>query len=323
MNIEEKSKILDTVRALVEKEAQSASGIPGEDTNFSSVSSEHENFDKNQIGPEKLKQKHDQKSLKNVKENITEEQDMNNDEIKEAASTVEVGEKLLSVIGEFIKDAKAIKDPAKETNMSSVSDEHDTVNQNAVGSENLAQGVKQKKQTKQPVKAKSAAEILEEEIDKRASYAFGQFVGDLLLKSAINDEIELAKQAGRRDFEQLIAYAAAEIQGEQDALAVAREIEKQAEYAGAMAFAELAKEAEISQAFAELVQEAEILKLQAQLEKKARKELEKQASELSTVIGELLQQNHEATEIQKQAAFVNTIVDAVIERLRNEVVTKE
>jgi len=106
-----------------------------------------------------------------------------------------------------------------------------------------------------PLASAKKAEV-EELASKVASYELGRQFCAALLKSAgaqpVQDENELVKAAGRRDFDLLIAQAAEELENhEKQASYDSADLEKQAEEAGAAYFDEVLKQAALEEAVAE------------------------------------------------------------------------
>lgn len=172
--------------------------------------------------------------------------------------------------------------PGTDTGITSVSDKTETTDKNGVGPEKLNkdQGYEQKdtKDKSEPLKGAKKAE--DQDAVKTASYDIGrQFCAMLLQKTAEvkvsqekQAEAELLKEAGRKDFDILIAQAAAELESQQ-ANDLAQE--KQAEAQGAAAFDELFKQAQ----FEAVVEENNALKAKiAQYETKEKEILAKEAA---------------------------------------------
>ncbi len=262
-----KAEILEKLHSLVEKEAALAqtdvSGKPGVDTDFQSVSDSTETTDKNSVGPDKLndKQKYEQKPATDESVPVASP--------KQAEATMDI-DKLASDILAQIQEKLTNKSaalaqtnisgkPGVDTDIQSVSDATEHTDKNSVGPEKLndKQKFEQKPSTDEsaPLKSPKKAEE-EDEATKTASYKLGASFCEALIKRA-NDikaaeqktqQAEFMKQAGRRDFEVLIAQAAEEIK---IATAQNEANEKQAEEAGARAFDELYKQAQYDAAVEE------------------------------------------------------------------------
>jgi hypothetical protein len=380
------AEILDTLKKMVLKEkeaAQSASGVPGQDTNYTRVSDETDHTNKNEVGPEKLndKQKYEQKpssdpsepsKAKSAEELAAEKAAAEKAATEKAASekaaasksdatqapasssapeapisqkhhstpapATAVPEKTASVeeLGKQVLDAvnklaeqSASGVPGQDTHYTRVSDETDHTNKNEVGPEKLndKQKYEQKPSTdkSEPSKAKSAEE---EAAEKIASFEYGRTLAAEFLKEAFASEPEIYKQAGRRDFETLIAQAAQELeQPATEKKASAEEVaaqEKAAEEAGATAFAELYKRAQYE------VQLEKAAAEKAEAEKKATElaaklaTAEAQAKEAAAKLAETTAALQKKAEDEKRAAEISAIVDMVstniFERLKNEAV---
>ncbi len=255
-----KAEILNQLHALVNKEAALAqtdvSGKPGVDTKVTSVSESTETTDKNSVGPEKLnnEQKYEQKPATDESTPVA--------SVKSADDISKMATDILDSIGAKLKEAEAQTNisgkPGKDTKITSVSDSTETTDKNRVGPEKLnnEQEYEQKPSTdpSEPVKAKKAEEQV-----KEASYKLGAAFCEALVKRAADikqaeeyaAKLELMKQAGRRDFETLIANAAQQLK-----IAEAIEAEKlnKAAELGACVFDELVKQAQLDAAQEEIAQ---------------------------------------------------------------------
>ena len=203
--ITKKAAILETLHSLVNKEAELAqtniSGEPCKDTKVTSVSEETETTNKNDVGPDKLnnEQGYEQKPSSDSSEPVA--------HAKSASVDVEkLANDILSTIQTKIAENAQTNisgTPLKDTKATSVSDETETTDKNAVGADKLnkEQGYEQEgsKDSSEPSKAKSAEEITKE---KQASYDLGVAFCDALLKKAAEiksaNEIELYKEADHR-----------------------------------------------------------------------------------------------------------------------------
>jgi len=254
---------------------------------------------------------------------------------------------LQNMLAELQKQANkptATGKPGADTHFTAVDAKHDTVNKNKQGRpEKNPQEVSQKPATDSSAPSKHAAD---EEIEKLASFELGRQFAKAMWKTAQDSAQDQVKTAGRRDFEQLIAQAAAELQqqeAEKQGAALFDELyanEKQAEEAGAQAFNELyanEKQAEEAgaQAFNELYklaqyeyalniakQSEEQLNAKLAAEQQARAVVEKQAAEIATelvakeaLLNEKIAAEKRATEMN---AWANVIMDGVVDRLQRE-----
>lgn len=334
--LQKKAEIIEKLHAIVRKNAEAQEGIDGSvltQTNPRSISDEHDTFNKNEIGPEKL---NDEQGYK---------QEMANDESEPAKGAIgphtssrqstssqvynksaeELAEEILATIKN--KSAEASKgtvpskagdgrgsgEVGKDTGITAISDKHDTINKNDIGPENLndEQGYEQHKATdpSEPAKAKvgphsSAGQKSAEEVEKMAakiaSFELGKQFAETLIKQAAqsstvsnSNTANLLKEAGRRDFDLLIAQAQQELETNNNSELQ----EKQAEEAGAYAFDEMFKQAQL----AATAEENAALKAKlAELENKQQAELSKEAEE------------------QKEAKLVTKVAQAVIEALKSE-----
>lgn len=257
----------------------------------------------------------------------------------------QLGQQLLETIQEMQKEGtagKATGKPGADTHYESVKG-HDEINKNKEGHpEHNPQEFKQEKGKDGPLHGKSAEEL---DLDKEASYALGrQFARAFLsTKTAASVDTGVYKEAGRRDFEALIAQASSELEneGRQQAPAprtlpaktasapIAQAVHyeeaqdeevqiKQAEEAGAQAFYTLLKQAQeeeqanqIKLAFDQRVQALEQEKNAA----------EKRATDLATKLAERDAEMQKKAEDEKLdakfASFGGRIVEEVISRLKH------
>ena len=310
-----KAEILDTLNKLMLKEADLAqtnvSGEPCKDTKVTSVSETTETTDKNAVGPEKLndEQGYKQKPTDDKSEPLSspkQASDSTADQINKLATEI-----LSAIDGKLSnKEAKEAQKgitgkPCADTKVTSVSDATETTDKNDVGPEKLnkEQGYEQKPTAdkSEPLKSPKKAEEDAGLAAKVASYELGRQFCELLLNKTANvkqasekqAEADLIKEAGRRDFDTLIAQAAAELEQQQTAAA---EQEKQAELQGAAAFDELYKQAQL---------EAVVEENKALYAKLAEyQEFEKQAM-------------HKQAELDEAAKF-EKMANLVFEKIKNE-----
>ncbi len=329
-------EILKQLHELVVKQAAVkpvATGVPGKEPDSSSVSEKNDKVDQNAVKPENNgPQGHEQKAstdpAKPTGDKKAEDKLIDKDAAvtPEANASVEkLGQEILELLQKFADNPVATGIPGKEPSSASVSEKNDTVNQNAVKPENnTPQGYNQKPATGDaiPVATAKAAEE-KAQADKVASYELGRLWGELVLKKAHEQEQEQIKEAGRRDFELLVAKAAAQLKestGKQKTASVADQ-EKQAEAQGAAAFQELYKRAQVEQAVMQIVQQneqltaklAEIQKAAADMEAAHQAALAQKQAELDRVAAEEREQ-------QKFAQFASLIESRIIDRLRSEVI---
>jgi hypothetical protein len=220
--------------------------------------------------------------------------------------------------------------PGKDTQYQSTSDKTEHVNKNEEGKpENNPQEFKQEKakDPSDPTK-KHAEEVSKEDLEKDASFELGrQFTRAFVTQ--FTKQASVYKEAGRRDFETLIAQAAQELDQEKQAQNVVKQaavaqpdhaaIEKQAEEAGAQAFHTLLKQAEEEYQQAQIKQAFEQRIAQLAQEKEA---AEKRAAELNAKLIEKEAAMQKKAEEEKRAAefaqWSNYTVEQVIERLKSE-----
>lgn len=292
--ITKRAEMLNQLHELVKKEAELAqtniSGVPGKDTNVSAISEKTESTDKNNVGPEHLnnEQGYEQKPSTEPAEPVANAKTAND-------SISKLADDILGVI----KDKMALAQtdisgvPCKDTNVSSVSEKTENTDKNNIGPEHLnkEQGYEQKPSSEpaEPVaNAKSASYNLGvafvEAISKRAQ--------DISYARQKQAEAEMLKEAGRRDLETLIAYAAESLQTQEKQAA-------EAEAAGAAAFDALYKQAQMEA----VVEENQKLK-------------EKLAS-FEVVEQESLKKQAEANEEAKMAKLASTITDTLVKALKN------
>lgn len=309
-----KAEILDTLNRLITKEAELAqtnvSGEPCKDTKVTSISESTETTDKNGVGADKQnsEQGYKQEDAKDKSEPVAtaKSAEDNSSAINKLAADI------LSTIKTATEKAALAQTgitgkPCADTKVESVSDDTETTDKNAVGADkqNKEQGYEQKdsKDKSKPVAtAKSASAT---DLEKDASYKLGLIFTETLLKKASEiktvkektAEDEMLKEAGRRDFDTLIAQAAAELEQQQT---VEAEQEKQAEYQGAVAFDELLKQAQ----FEAVVEENNTLrtKLAAYAE---HERIVKEASD-------------KAANVQRESELAAKVASIVIETLKRE-----
>jgi hypothetical protein len=268
------------------------------------VSDSTETTDKNAVGAHKQndKQGYKQEPSKDSSEPLA--------QAKQASDIDKVAQDVLRTIDKLAAAAQTNISgvPGKDTKITSVSASTETTDKNAVGPEGLNkdQGHEQKPSTDKsaPLKSvKTAEETLQAGL---ASYDFGhQYCAALLQKTAAQyqekqAEQELLKEAGRRDFDTLIAQASEELAATQQHDASLQKQAADEEYAGAAAFDELYKQAQYEQVVEQNNQ------LMAKLAEYAQFVNTKQAEELDS-----LNRAAEVAHIEKTAALV-------VERLKNE-----
>jgi hypothetical protein len=291
------AEVLNQLHSMVKKQASEAqksiSGAPG-DVKSVSVGDEHESHNKNSVGPENVPQGYHQKPSEDPSEPLA-----------KAKTAEDLGTEILDIIRKQAEAQDSVTGKPGDVKSESVGDDKETTDKNAVKPENNKQNYEQKASTDEskPLASAKKAEV-EDLAAKVASYELGRQFCAALLKSAgetfETNEIEMMKEAGRRDFDQMIAQAAENLEQSQFA-------EKQAEQAGAAYFDEVLKQAALNEA----IQQNEALTAKvAQYE-----EFIKQAQE-----AQYAQQTAEAAQAQ-QAKLAEAVAEVVLSKLKNEVVS--
>ena len=394
--IEKHAQFMDQLHSMITKQATAgtATGVPGKDTHYTSVSPEHDHVDKNKEGkpehnPQEFKQekatdksdptkaghgehKHAEDATKEAGAKVAPQatstaapalakeeahtsikQEVHNKKAEEAPTNeklAELGNQLLAAIEAMNKQATAgtaTGVPGKDTHYTSVSSEHDHVNKNKEGKpEHNPQEFKQEKATDKSDPTKTHKHAQEAELDKEASFELGRQFARTFLASKTASDTTMYKEAGRRDFETLIATAAAELdaegkaehtphmrktkapafapkQAEEAQLAKQAEEEafqvKQAEEAGAQAFYTMLKQAQEEEKAAQTKYAFEQHINSIVAEKNA---AEARANQLAAKLAEkeefLHKQAEEAKLDAKFAQWGGRMVEEVISRLKNE-----
>jgi hypothetical protein len=300
--ITKQADVVKKLRALVEAEATSeqtkaaelaqtnVSGEPCKDTKVTSVSESTEHTDKNNVGPDKLnnEQGYEQKPTSDKSEPVASPKSA---EVKTAtAADVDKFEKMatdiLSKIEAKIKESDEKQaalaqtgitgKPGADTKIVAVSDKTEHTDKNDVGPEHLnsEQGYEQDKAKDKSTPVEHGKKAEDEDAVKIASYNLGATVCESILKRAAEikgeqekqAEVELLKEAGRRDMDLLIAQATAELEAQQKQ---AEAQDKYDEYQGALAFDALYKQAQLESLAEENTQLKTKLANYEELEKKA------------------------------------------------------
>lgn len=392
MKLNKTAEVLTTLKKLVldaqEKQANSASGVVGQETNYTSVSKETDSTNKNDVGADKQndKQGYKQKPTddssepstpgsksaeelaaeKAAADKVAAEKTAVDKEASKAAvapiqtasapaapidmkqhkekapavaipektaSVSDLGSQILEAINKIANSASGV--PGQETNYTSVSKDTDSTDKNDVGADkqNDKQGYKQKPSDdgSEPSTPGSKSASTEDEVNKIAAYEYGRELCVSFLKEAFASEPEIYKQAGRRDFETLIASAAAELEqpAEKKAAVVAAQdttaLDKQAEEAGEQAFAELYKRAQYEIALEKAASEKAAAEARAtELTQKlaAAEALAKQASEkLAEKEAALQKRAEDEKRAQEISAIVSMVSENIFDRLKNEAIS--
>jgi colicin import membrane protein len=244
----------------------------------------------------------------------------------------ELGSQLLKLIEGMSKEAEkpeASGVPGKDTHYTSVSEKTEHVDKNKQGKpEKNPQDFSQKPSgdKSEPAKAKKAAdEVIGEEAEKIASYEFGRSFFRELVKNAVAQPAPQpqVKTAGRRDFEQLIAQAAAELEQQQVEKQAAEQAAAEAEAAGAAAFQQFYKQAQYEQALtvaqqteAALNQKIAAIEAEKTAAEKRAAEAEKLAAAKEAILAEKAASEKRAEEFR---AWSDYTVKSVIDQLKHEV----
>jgi hypothetical protein len=244
------AEVLTQLHSLVKKQAEEAqkniSGVPGETVKSESIREENETTDKNSVGPENNAQGMTQKPSEDASTPVS-----------SAKSAADLGAEILDLIRkEAEAQDKVTGVPGKDTNPEKTDEKHESTDKNDVGADkNKPQTTGEQKDSNDSSEpAKKAQETLDELANKTASYNLGREFCAALLKAASaqseQDETQIVKEAGRRDFELLIAQAAADLENEKTA-ATTQYAEAEAEAAGAAYFEEVLKQAALQEALLE------------------------------------------------------------------------
>lgn len=271
------AEYLKTLHELTKKKAEAQDTIVGtqnSETNATSVSNKQETTHQNEVGADK---------------NDPQNADQKPAETNQKVASIDV-EKLGNDIMEMIRQKQA------ETNATSVSDKQETTSQNEVGADkNDPQNAVQKPAEKEAIE-KTAQAVSAYNLGVEVMKGILSMSKQAAVKETAHDQIELYKEAGRRDFEALVAYAAEQLNQEQQ--------EKQASVSEAASAEELEK---VGAALFDEVYVASLKEKVASLETELNSRLEKEAAEKAS---------------QTQEVFVNQltekVAEAVIARLKSE-----
>ena len=287
------AEVLSQLHSMVKKQAEEAqkniSGVPGGDVKSVSVSDQHESTNKNSVGPENVAQGYHQKPSEDSAEPLS-----------GSKSASDLGAEILDIIRKQADAQDSVTGKPGDVKSESVGDDQENVDKNSVKPENNKQDYNQKGSTdsSKPLASAKKAEV-EELAAKVASYELGRQFCAALLKSASDrfepSQEELMKEAGRRDFDQLIAQAAEEL-----------EQTKVAEQKGAADFDALLKQAAYDQAVEENKALANKL---AEYENYIKTAQEQYAAESAAAAAQ-----------QQQVKLAEAVADIVLSKLKSEVV---
>ena len=339
-------EVLDQLYNLVVKQASApkpvATGVPGKEPDSGAISTKHDTVDQNAVGPEKLKpQDHEQKpstdpakptggkkaedttpaveTPKVAAEATTEVAAPN-------ASVEKLGQELLAMLNKFANNPVATGIPSHDPKWQAVSTKHDTVDQNAVGPEKLnpqSHGQKPATDPSVPVAHAKSADAVD--ADKVASYELGKLWAELVIKKAQDEQIANIKEAGRRDFEILVANAAEQMkQADRKSTntkvaAVTDQTEKRAEAEGAAAFQALYKQAQFEQGVAQIIEQNK--QLQAKLAEVAEAQKAKEAELNAKLAAQQATIEKAAAEDREQQKFANlaaVLEERIFSRFKSE-----
>lgn len=297
------AEVLNQLHSMVKKQAAEAqkniTGTPGGDVKSVSVSDEHETTNKNSVGPENVPQGYHQKPS-----------DDSAAPVASAKTAGDLGAEILDIIRKQADAQDSVTGKPGDVKSESVGADKDKTDKNAVKPENNKQNHSQKGSSDEaePLAGAKKAEV-EELAAKVASYELGRQFCAALLKSAAetpaHDELAIVKEAGRRDFDVMIAQAAEELE-KQEKQAFVKQAEESAELAGANYFDSLMKEASVRQ----ISQENEALKAKlAEYEEFIKQANEAYAADL-----------HAQQSEEQQAKLAASVADLVLSRIKSEVV---
>jgi hypothetical protein len=304
--------VLTQLHSMVKKQAEEAqkniSGAPGGDVKAVSVSGEHETTNKNSVGPENVAQGYHQKPSEDPSEPLA-----------GSKSASDLGAEILDLIRKQAEAQSSVDGGPNTNNAESVSDEQDKVDKNAVKPQSNKQDYGQKDSTdsSKPLASAKKASDVEDLAAKVASYDLGRQFCAALLKAAgtqeDSQEIELMKEAGRRDFDLLIAQAAEEFEDNEKEASL-----EEAEAAGYAYFDEVAeKQASLEEAEAAGAEHFENILKQAALEETAT-ENEQLKAKLAEYENFFKQAEAEHAAEAYQAKLASSVADTVFGKLKTE-----
>jgi hypothetical protein len=304
--------VLTQLHSMVKKQAEEAqkniSGAPGGDVKAVSVSGEHETTNKNSVGPENVAQGYHQKPSEDPSEPLA-----------GSKSASDLGAEILDLIRKQAEAQSSVDGGPNTNNAESVSDEQESVDKNAVKPQSNKQNYGQKDSTdsSKPLASAKKASDVEDLAAKVASYDLGRQFCAALLKAAgtqeDSQEIELMKEAGRRDFDLLIAQAAEEFEDNEKEASL-----EEAESAGYAYFDEVVeKQASLEEAEAAGAEHFENILKQAALEETAT-ENEQLKAKLAEYENFFKQAEAEHAAEAYQAKLASSVADTVFGKLKTE-----
>jgi hypothetical protein len=291
------AEVLTQLHSLVKKQAEEAqkniSGAPQE-VKSESIKEENEDTNKNSVGPE------------NVPQGIS--QKPSDDTSAPTKAAADLGAEILKLIR---KEAEATGVPGKDTNPESIDEKHEKVDKNKVKADcNTPQTTGEQKPSTDasaPTENAKSAEEVSELASKVASYELGrQFCAALLKAASVDsqaDESSILKEAGRRDFDNLIAQAAEELENEQSE-DLSKQAEDEAEASGAAYFETVLKQAALDEALQENEQlKAKLAEFSQYIEQVNTKEAAEQQAQYA---------------VEQQAKLAEAVANVVLEKLKSE-----
>ena len=181
-----------------------------------------------------------------------------------------------------------------------------------------------------PAVAKAAA--YREEASKIASFELGRTLANAFLKTAAEQEYTMYKEAGRRDFETMIAQAASELEYNEKAkvkqaasfiqkraynqAVMQKQAEAEAEQAGASSFQEMLKQAQLQYAFGEMQKRADVADYRM---KQAEAQINEIAAREAAYANHMAKQAADQAEMAKFAAIAEYVKNEVLSGLKQEV----
>lgn len=329
------AEVLNHLHSLVTKEAElakeanpTATGKPGGDVKAESVSESTEHVDKNNVGPEKLgPQHHEQHKATDPSVPVA--------KAASEKSATAIGQEVLAMISEFTKQASkptATGKPGGDVKAESVSESTETVDKNSVGPDKLGPQKYEQHKATDPSTPVAKAAAYREEASKIASFELGRTLANAFLKTAAEQEYTMYKEAGRRDFETMIAQAASELEYNEKAkvkqaasfiqkraynqAVMQKQAEAEAEQAGASSFQEMLKQAQLQYAFGEMQKRADVADYRM---KQAEAQINEIAAREAAYANHMAKQAADQAEMAKFAAIAEYVKNEVLSGLKQEV----
>jgi hypothetical protein len=246
------ASVVDQIQNLVRKQAsgkESVVGTPGADTKPESIPTATNTINKNEVKPENNTNEFKQEPSKEEAGKV-----VSDNSVKSAGDLKKLSEEIHSLITKYSEGQETVVGtPGADTKQESVPADTNTVAKNEVKPEKNENEFKQEPSKEEAGKvvsdAKIAAVVNEKLAQKIAAYNLGaELIVDLLKSSGYIEksasEKAFLKEAGRRDFDELITQMASEIKVASPTVTSEPVInEKVAEEAGAAYFDNLYKSA--------------------------------------------------------------------------------